>query len=125
VIPIGHNIISVTATFGYLEQPSVRDALRDLKTAHAIEISADRWIVEVGEEDVIAGSDLPLEQHLRLSLFRTLLRVSTPAHKYLGLVYDAAVSKEIIPVVFSKDAARVALPELEVDTPPLNPPSAP
>lgn len=123
VIPIGHNIISAIATYGYLEQPSVRDALRDLKMAHSIEIVADRWIVEVGEEDVIAGSDLPLEQHLRLTLFRTLLRISTPAHKYLGLVYDAAVSKEIIPVVFSKDGAKVALPELEIDSAAPAPPS--
>ena len=123
VIPIGHNIISAIATYGYLEQPSVRDALRDLKSAHAIEIAADRWIVEVGEEDVIAGSDLPLEQHLRLSLFRALLRIATPAHKYLGLVYGAAVSKEIIPVVFSSDAAKVALPELEIDSPTVTRPS--
>ncbi len=116
VVPIAHNIVSATATYGYLEQPCVRSALRDLKTTHAIEIAADRWIVEVGEEDVIAGDDLPLQQHLRLTLFRGLLRIATPAHKYLGLVYDAAVSKEIIPVVFSRHAAKVALPELEVDS---------
>ena len=36
------------------------------------------------------------------SLFRLILRLSTPAHKFFGLGYDAGVSKEIIPVVFSR-----------------------
>lgn len=116
VIPIGHDIDSVTATYGYLEQPSVRDVLRELQAAEAIKIEAERWIIEVGEEDVIAGKGLRPLQQMRLWLFRWILRISTPAHKYLGLVYDAAISKEIIPVVFSSEDAKVALPELEVES---------
>jgi len=115
VIHLGHDIDSVVATFGYLEQPSVREALRELQSAQAITIEADRWIVEVGEEDVIAGEGLRPLQNLRLWLFRWILRIATPAHKYLGLVYDAAISKEIIPVVFTNDDAKVALPELEIE----------
>jgi len=50
--------------------------------------------------------------------FGWILKMSTPAHKYLGLVYDAAVSKEVIPVVFSRYGTRITLPELElVETP--------
>lgn len=116
VIPIGHDIDSVVATYGYLEQPSVREALRDLQTAQAIKIEADRWIVEVGEEDVISGTDLQPLQQVRIWLFRWILRIATPAHKYLGLVYDAAISKEIIPVVFTGNDAKVALPELEIES---------
>ncbi len=116
VIPIGHDIDSVVATYGYLEQPSVRDALRELRSAQAIKIAAERWIVEVGEEDVIAGEGLRPLQQLRLWIFRWILRISTPAHKYLGLVYDAAISKEIIPVVFTSNDAKVALPELEIES---------
>lgn len=116
VIPIGHDIDSVVATYGYLEQPSVREALRELQAAQAIKVAADRWIVEVGEEDVIAGKGLRPLQHLRIWFFRWILRISTPAHKYLGLVYDAAISKEIIPVVFTSNDANVALPELEVES---------
>ncbi|WP_397570011.1 KUP/HAK/KT family potassium transporter [Schlesneria sp. T3-172] len=115
VFHLGHDIDSVVATFGYLEQPSVRETLRELQSAKQIRIAADRWIIEVGEEDVIAGQDLGLLQQLRLWLFRWILRISTPAHKYLGLVYDAAISKEIIPVVFNRDDAKVALPELEIE----------
>lgn len=116
VIKIGHDIDSVIATYGYLEQPSVRDALRELQMSQAIKIAAERWIVEVGEEDVIAGEGLSPLQHLRLWSFRWILRIATPAHKYLGLVYDAAISKEIIPVVFTSHDAKVALPELEIES---------
>ncbi|MDB5384746.1 MAG: potassium transport protein Kup [Planctomycetaceae bacterium] len=116
VIHIGHDIDSVIATYGYLEQPSVRDALRELQAAHAISIEANRWIIEVGEEDVISGPGLRPLEHLRIWFFRWILRISTPAHKYLGLVYDAAISKEIIPVVFTSHDAKVALPELEIES---------
>lgn len=116
VIPLGHDIDSVVATYGYLEQPNVRRALRDLQKAGAVTIAAERWIVEVGEEDVIAGKGLRPLQQVRLAFFRWVLRLSTPAHKYLGLVYDAALSKEVIPVVFNADEAKVALPELEIES---------
>jgi KUP system potassium uptake protein len=115
VVRLGHDIDSIMANYGYLEQPDVRGALRELQAAHKIDIAADRWIVEVGEEDVILDKSLSLLQKLRVSIFRWTLRLSTPAHKYLGLVYDAALSKEIIPVVFRAKEAKVDLPELEIE----------
>ena len=54
---------------------------------------------------------------LRVELFKWVLRLSTPAHKYFGLTYDAAISKELIPVIFSREGAKVALPELEIIEP--------
>jgi KUP system potassium uptake protein len=45
------------------------------------------------------------------------LHLSTPAHRFFGLNYDAGVSKELIPVEFSHDSVRVALPELEINEP--------
>lgn len=120
VIHLGHDIDSVVATYGYLEQPSVREALHELQSAQKIRIEADRWIVEVGEEDVIAEPGVRPLHHFRIWFFRWILRISTPAHKYLGLVYDAAISKEIIPVVFTNDDAKIALPELEIQPVPVD-----
>ncbi len=111
---LGHDIDAVVVSYGYLEQPNVRGALRDLQAAGKISIAAERWIVEIGEEDVIADSSLSMFARLRVIIYQWTLRLSTPAHKYLGLVYDAAISKEIVPVVFSSDGAKVSLPELEV-----------
>jgi KUP system potassium uptake protein len=80
-------------------------------------IAAERWIIEVGEEEIIADRNLPVLKRLGVITFSWILRLTTPAHKYLGLVYDAAVSKEVIPVIFSRDKIRVALPELELIQP--------
>jgi KUP system potassium uptake protein len=117
VIRLGNDIDSVTVTYGYMEQPDIRGALRELQQQRKIHIVAERWIIQVGEEDIILDKHLSLWQLLRVDLFKWTLRLSTPAHKYFGLTYDAAISKEIIPVVFSRDGAKVALPELEIVEP--------
>ena len=114
VINLGRNIVSVSVTYGYLEQPDIRGALRDLQAKGEIAIPSERWIIVVGEEELILGDDLPILSRLRAGLFRFILHLSTPAHKFFGLDYDAGVSKEIIPVVFARDGVTVALPELEI-----------
>jgi KUP system potassium uptake protein len=114
VINLGRNIVSISTTFGYMEQPDIRRTLRELQTRGEIDIPSERWIIEIGEEEIIIGDDLPAIRWLRVTLFRFILHVSTPAHKFFGLDYDAGLSKEIVPVVFSRDGVRVALPELEI-----------
>jgi len=114
VVTLGRNIVSVIATYGYMEQPDVRGALRDLQRQGLINIPSERWIIETGEEEIILSEDLPFWRRLRVILFRLILHLSTPAHKFFGLDYDAGVSKEIIPVVFSRSAVTVTLPELEI-----------
>ncbi|RPI86488.1 MAG: K+ transporter [Planctomycetaceae bacterium] len=114
VVNIGNDIDSVIATYGYMEQPDIRGALRQLHRQGKIHIAAERWIIEVGEEEIILDRSLAWWQVMQVSLFKWVLRLSTPAHKYFGLTFDAAVSKEIIPVVFSRHGAKVSLPELEI-----------
>ncbi len=114
VLKLANDIDSVAVNYGYMEQPDVRKALRELQMQGRIHIAADRWIIEVGEEDIIVAPELPWYKRFRIGLFSWILRLSTPAHKYLGLNYDAAVSKEVIPVVFDATGARIALPELEI-----------
>jgi KUP system potassium uptake protein len=116
VCKLGNDIHSVTVRYGYMEQPDVRKALRELKDKKNLPVAAERWIIEVGEEDIITTPSLGLFHRLGVVLFGWLLRLSTPAHKYLGLAFDAAVSKEVIPVVFERYGARIALPELELVT---------
>ncbi len=97
-----------------MEQPDVRKALRDLKRRGLLKVAAERWIVEVGVEELILYPELGLMQRLRVNFFGWDLAFIDSCHKYLGLVYDAAVSKEVIPVVFDGVGAKIALPELEV-----------
>jgi KUP system potassium uptake protein len=117
VISLGHDIDSVIVTYGYMEQPNIRRALRALQLQGKINIAAERWIIHVGEEEIILSKDLSPWQTLRIDVFKWALRLSTPAHKYFGLTYDAAISKEIIPVIFSRHDVKVALPELEIEEP--------
>ena len=114
VINIGHDIDSVIVTYGYMEQPDIRGALRELHRQGRIHIAAERWIIEVGEEEIILEPGLSWWAAIKVELFKWVLRLSTPAHKYFGLTFDAAVSKEIIPVVFGRRVAKVNLPELEI-----------
>ena len=114
VINLGRNIVCVSVTYGYMEQPDIRGALRDLQARGEISIPSERWIIVVGEEEIIISDDLGFLSRLRVSLFRFILHLSTPAHKFFGLGYDAGVSKETIPVVFSRQGVRIALPELEI-----------
>ncbi len=115
VVNLGRNIVAVSRTYGYMQRPDIRGALQELQAKGEIDIPSDRWIIAIGEEDLILSSDLPPLSRLRLLLFRLTLRLSTPAHRFFGLLYDAAVSKEPIPVVFSAEGARVELPELEIN----------
>lgn len=114
VIKLGNDIYSVNVTYGYMEQPDIRGALKDLQRQGKIEIAADRWIIEVGEEEIITQPDLTFFQAVRVELLRFVLRLSAPAHKFYGLTYDAGVSKELIPIVFGKNGVRIRLPELEI-----------
>jgi KUP system potassium uptake protein len=117
VIKLGNDIHSVIVNYGYMDQPEIRFDLKELQRLGMLPIAAERWIIEVGEEEIIADQNLPFLQRLGVITFSWILRLTTPAHKYLGLVYDAAVSKEVIPVIFSRDKIRVALPELELIQP--------
>ena len=114
VIKLGNDIYAVNVTYGYMEQTDIRGALKDLQRRGKINIAAERWIVEVGEEEIISQPDLPMLQAIRIELLRWVLRLSAPAHKYYGLTYDAGVSKELIPIVFGRNGVRIRLPELEV-----------
>ncbi len=116
VSKLGNDIHSVVVTYGYMEQPNVRGVLKTLKQQKLLPVAAERWIIEVGEEDLIVDPSVGPIKRTAIIMFGWILRLSTPAHKYLGLVYDAAVSKEVVPIVFSKRGTRVALPELELTT---------
>jgi KUP system potassium uptake protein len=111
---LGRNIVSVSMTYGYMEQPDIRGALRELQARGEIDIPSERWIIVIGEEEIIIHDNLNFLRWIRVALFRFILRHSTPAHRFFGLDYDAGVSKEIIPVVFSREGVKIALPELEI-----------
>jgi KUP system potassium uptake protein len=115
VTKLGNDIHSVVVRYGYMEQPDIRKELKELQKQGLLPVAAERWIIEVGEEEIIVDRDVGFFHRMRVIAFSWILRLSTPAHKYLGLVYDAAISKEVVPVVFSRRGVKVSLPELELE----------
>ena len=115
VTKLGNDIHSVVVRYGYMEQPDIRKELKELQKQGLLPVAAERWIIEVGEEEIIVDRDVGFFHRMRVIAFSWILRLSTPAHKYLGLVYDAAISKEVVPVVFSRSGVKVSLPELELE----------
>jgi hypothetical protein len=79
-----------------------------------LQIAAERWEIETGEEEIIAGKDLLLVQRIGLKLFKFMRALATPAHRYFGLEGDPGISKTVIPVIFKRDGAHVIVPETEV-----------
>ena len=57
VINLGRNIVAVSGTYGYMERLDVRGALRELQLAGKIDIPSHRWIIAIGEEDIIVCDD--------------------------------------------------------------------
>jgi KUP system potassium uptake protein len=92
-------VISVQASFGYMEQPDIRKALLALKVKRLVKIPLDpkRWLILVGAERFITPGTT-LTEKMRIALFSRLNRLAKPAIDYFGLETDSAVVTETINV---------------------------
>ena len=118
VINLGRNIVSVSGTYGYMERPDIRGALRELQRR-----GRDRHPLRALDHRDRGGGDhhrrrppVPAPAAGRCSSASSSAS-RRPAHQFFGLDYDAGVSKELIPVVFTREGVRVTLPELEIIEP--------
>jgi hypothetical protein len=59
----------VVVNYGYMEQPDVRKILKDMQRQKLFPVAADRWIMEVGEEDIVVDSSLGLLKRIAVCLF--------------------------------------------------------
>ena len=101
-----------------MERPDIRGALRELQSRGEIDIPSERWIIVIGEEDIIIGEDLPSWRRLRVTLFRLILRLSTPAHRFFGLELRRGRVQGADPGrVHAGGRPKVTLPELEIAEP--------
>ena len=94
------SIISVTLSFGFMEEPNVERILEQLASHHEIDLPIDphRWIVHVSIENLLPGRRMTFPRRLRLRLFMLLRHMSQPAHYYYGLGDELQLSAEILPV---------------------------
>jgi KUP system potassium uptake protein len=112
-IPLGANIVSVNARYGYMQPPNVPRLLRGLKQAGLVKINENRWTIQVGEEELIIEKSLPWLRRIMLRYFQLILRVANPADRYFGMREHAGRNKTVIPVVVGPDSARIAITDEE------------
>jgi KUP system potassium uptake protein len=113
VVPLGANIVAVNAQYGYMQSPDIPTLLRTLKRRKQVKIHEHRWTVQIGEEDIILDRSLSTLHHWGMRLFRTLLRISTSADRYFGLMEFAGRAKTMVPVRVSEQGARIVVSDDE------------
>jgi KUP system potassium uptake protein len=93
-------VISVTLSFGFMEDPNVERILEQLATHREIDLPPDvhKWIVHVSVENLLPSRALNWIGRFRFRLFAFLRHVSQPAHYYYGLGDVVQLSAEIMPV---------------------------
>ncbi len=94
------SVIGVELSFGFLEEPNVERALKDLARHKEIDLPSDprQWIVHVMQEHLLPARKSNLFKRMRLRLFQFLRQVSRPAYSYYGLGDEVQLTVEIIPV---------------------------
>ena len=93
-------VMSVQASYGYMERPEVRKDLSALKGYRRVKMPGDprRWLVLAGQENVLVSEDQTFLYRMRMALFRVTLRNSAPAWQYFGFGADSGVTTETIHV---------------------------
>ncbi len=115
LVDFGMGVWSITIQYGYREAQDI-DVLRDVQELfeqNRLPVPSDRWQFVVGEEELIADKNLSRFRRVRLSLLRLLHKIAVPAHKYLGLAGCPAVTKVLVPILFTNEGAKVCLPDLQ------------
>jgi KUP system potassium uptake protein len=98
--PYRGSIISVTLSFGFMEDPNVERVLEELASHREIDLPAavHKWIVHVSIENLLPSRMISLVGRFRLRLFALLRHASQPAHYYYGLGDAVQLSAEVMPV---------------------------
>jgi KUP system potassium uptake protein len=94
------SLISISASFGFREQPDVEDVIADIIRNSAL--ASDNlsvWMIHAAKERIVGAVHSGFWQKGRHELFKTLRRQAEPAYSYFGLDDDARLTVELVPVV--------------------------
>jgi KUP system potassium uptake protein len=123
IIPLGANVWVIIAHYGFMQKPYVPGILLELSVHPAFrQLDLSLANIEIGEEELLVNPETPWFRKLWVWLFTLQLKVSVPAHRYFGLVWDHPtemegiigiehLSKTIIPVRVGKSGSEVFLPD--------------
>ncbi|HTE58303.1 MAG TPA: KUP/HAK/KT family potassium transporter [Verrucomicrobiae bacterium] len=102
----GFSLLSITASFGFMEEPDVEQVIEDIAKNRDLIPDDDMkdWIIYVARMRVVAHLKKRHPKRvtrMRALLFSWLVINATPGYEYYGLGDDSRVSAELIPVRIS------------------------
>ncbi len=98
----GASLLSISAKFGFLEQPDVEKVIRDIASDQNLTPNDNMkdWIISVARERIIAQQS-NLFLRLRTILYSILVNNATPSYEYYGMGEDSRLNAELIAVRIS------------------------
>ena len=112
----------IIAHYGFMQKPDVPGILQEI-SAHPVLRECDLLLanIEIGEEELLVDPQMPWLRKLWVRLFALQLKLSRPAHRYFGLVWEHPMvqdfvgiehlSKTVVPVLVNRSGAQVLLPD--------------
>ena len=122
IIPLGANVWTIIAHYGFMQKPDVPGILQALNT-HPVfhQLYLPLANIEIGEEELLVDPQTPWLRKLWVRLFALQLKLSRPAHRYFGLVWEHPMvqdfigiehlSKTVVPVLVNRSGVQVLLPD--------------
>jgi KUP system potassium uptake protein len=122
IIPLGANVWTVVVHYGFMQQPDIPRIVHEAN-AHPELCHLDLSLanIEIGEEELMVDPATPWFRKLWVRAFTVQLKLSVPAHRYFGLVWDHPMSagfagiehlsKTVVPVLVHRSGASIALPD--------------
>jgi KUP system potassium uptake protein len=119
---LGANVWVIQAHFGFMQKPDVPRILQAANAHPALRhLDLSLANIEIGEEELMVDPETPRFRKLWVRVFALQLKLSVPAHRYFGLVWDHPMStgfagiehlsKTVVPVLIRRSDACILLPD--------------
>jgi KUP system potassium uptake protein len=119
---LGANVWVIVAHFGFMQKPDVPRILQEVNTHPELcHLDLSLANIEIGEEEILVDPETPWFRKLWVRAFAFQLKLSVPAHRYFGLVWDHPMSTEfagiehlsktVVPVLIRRSSAGILLPD--------------
>lgn len=115
VTDFGHNMLAVSAHFGFMQSPNGLDILHILKEEGYMGRRLHRCTVEAAEEEVFITKSTQFIDKLRVKVYLLFKKVSPEAYHYFRLDSKPGLSKTIVPIVLGKEGWRIDIPEFALE----------
>lgn len=112
---LGESVYGLQVRHGFMEDPDAPEVIRNLHGLGIVEERVRSCAIKAGKEEFDIYPDATWWDRVRGRVFNVLLRISTPAHAYLGL-HSLGVSQTAISISLRRKRAQVEFPEFPLSS---------